>query len=50
MKTLNKYLHCYNYINKQRGSNNKIPPETVINRFQKDKSIFKDPFITSNYN
>jgi len=50
METLNKYLHCYNFINKQRILNNKSPAEKVIDWFQKDKTLFKDSFTPSSYN
>ena len=50
METLNKYLHCYNFINKQRVLYNKSPSAVVIDWFQKDRTIFKDSFNPSSYN
>ncbi len=61
METLNKYLHCYNFINNQRVLNNKIsfllwtlnnksPSAVILDCFQKDKSLFKDSFNPSSYN
>ncbi len=50
METLNKYLRCYNFINKQRVLNNKSPSAVVLDWYQKDKSIFKDSFNPSSYN
>ena len=50
MDTLNKYLRCYNFVNKQRVLNNKSPADKVLYWFQKDKTIFKDSFNPLSYN
>jgi len=50
MDTLNKYLRCYNFVNKQRVLNNKSPADKVLDWFQKDKTIFKDSFNPLYYN
>ncbi len=49
-ETLEKYLICYNYRNKQRVLNNRSPSEMVLEWYHKNPLLFKDDFDASQHN
>jgi len=49
-QTLDYYLRCYNFFNKQKGLRYKTPAEKVKDWYEKDRTLFKDNFNIDYYN
>jgi len=49
-QTLEYYLRCYNFFNKQKSLGYKTPIEKVKDWYEKDRKLFKDNFDIDSYN